>query len=153
MKGAPILPADFPREVEAFACDLDRTLIAEDVELRPRTQAAIARSRAAGLPVIIVTGRMFQSARRYAEEAGITEPIVCYQGAVVADPTTGEFLRHVPMPEAEAREVIDAVAALGHTVLCYVDDELYVARETPESDAYAGFQRSEERRVGKECRL
>ncbi len=83
---------------------------------------------------------MFQSVRRYALQAGITDPVVCYQGAVVADPTTGEFLRHVPMPEPEAREVIPAVEALGYTILVYVDDELYVSRETPESDAYAGFQ-------------
>ena len=83
---------------------------------------------------------MFQSVRRYALQAGITDPVVCYQGAVVADPTTGEFLRHVPMPEPEAREVISAVEALGYTILVYVDDELYVSRETPDSDAYAGFQ-------------
>jgi Cof subfamily protein (haloacid dehalogenase superfamily) len=108
--------------------------------LRPRTTAAIAAARAAGIHVLLVTGRMFQSARRYALAAGITDPVVCYQGAVVADPTTGEFLRHVPMPEREARDVIAAVEALGYTILVYVDDELYVARETPESGAYAGFQ-------------
>jgi Cof subfamily protein (haloacid dehalogenase superfamily) len=90
--------------------------------------------------VLLVTGRMFQSVRRYALAAGITDPVVCYQGAVVADPTTGEFLRHVPMPEPEAREVITAVEALGYTILVYIDDELYVSHETPESDAYAGFQ-------------
>jgi Cof subfamily protein (haloacid dehalogenase superfamily) len=108
--------------------------------LRPRTAAAITAAREAGIHVLIVTGRMFQSVRRYALAAGITDPVVCYQGAVVADPVTGEFLRHVPMPEPEAREVIEAVGALGYTILVYVDDELYVARETPESDAYAGFQ-------------
>ncbi len=108
--------------------------------LRPRTAAAIAAARGAGIHVLIVTGRMFQSVRRYALEAGITDPVVCYQGAVVADPVTGEFLRHVPMPEPEAREVIEAVEALGYTILVYVDDELYVARETSESHAYAGFQ-------------
>jgi Cof subfamily protein (haloacid dehalogenase superfamily) len=90
--------------------------------------------------VIIVTGRMFRSVRRYALAAQMTEPVVCYQGAVVADPVSGEFLRHVPMPMAEALEVIEATAELGYTVLCYVDDELYVARETPASDAYAQFQ-------------
>jgi hypothetical protein len=108
--------------------------------LRPRTKAAIAGARAAGLHVVLVTGRMFQSVRRYAVEAGLDDPVVCYQGAVVADPVTGEFLRHVPMPLEEAREVIDAVERLGYTILVYVDDELYVARETPESDSYAGFQ-------------
>jgi Cof subfamily protein (haloacid dehalogenase superfamily) len=97
-------------------------------------------ARGAGIHVLLVTGRMFQSVRRYALAAGITDPVVCYQGAVVADPTTGEFLRHVPMPEPEAREVITAVEALGYTILVYVDDELYVSHETPESDAYAGFQ-------------
>jgi Cof subfamily protein (haloacid dehalogenase superfamily) len=102
--------------------------------------AAIAAARAAGIHFLLVTGRMFQSVRRYALAAGITDPVVCYQGAVVADPTTGEFMRHVPMPEPEAREVIPAVEALGYTILVYVDDELYVSRETPASDAYAGFQ-------------
>jgi Cof subfamily protein (haloacid dehalogenase superfamily) len=108
--------------------------------LRPRTVAAIGAAREAGIHVLIVTGRMFQSVRRYALAAGITDPVVCYQGAVVADPVTGEFLRHVPMPEPESREVISAVEALGYTILVYVDDELYVAQETPASDAYAGFQ-------------
>jgi Cof subfamily protein (haloacid dehalogenase superfamily) len=134
--------------VEALACDLDRTLIGKDVELRPRTRAAIALARDSGIPVIIVTGRMFQSVRRYALAAGISEPVVCYQGAVVAEPVSGEFLRHVPMPLAEALEVIEAVSAFEYTVLCYVDDELYVALETPASDAYAGFQHLQVHAVG-----
>ena len=46
-----LLPPDFPSRVEALACDLDRTLIAADVELRPRTRAAIAAARAADVLV------------------------------------------------------------------------------------------------------
>jgi len=126
--------------VQALASDLDRTLIGEDAVLHPRTAAAISAAREAGIHFLLVTGRMFQSVRRYALAAGITDPVVCYQGAVVADPVTGEFLRHVPMPEEEAREVIAAIDALGYTILVYVDDELYVSHETAESDAYAGFQ-------------
>jgi len=98
--------------------------------------------------VIIVTGRMFRSVRPYAVEAGLDDPVICYQGAVVADPVTGEFLRHVPMPLDEAREAIAAVERYGHTILVYVDDELYVARETPESEAYAGFQHLVVHQVG-----
>ncbi len=116
--------------------------------LRPRTTAAIGAARSAGIHFLIVTGRMFQSVRPYAVAAGITDPVVCYQGAVVADPVTGEFLRHVPMPEAEAREVIGIVEATGRTILVYVDDELYVAHETPETDAYSGFQHLEVNVVG-----
>ncbi len=108
--------------------------------LRPRTVAAIGAARAAGVRVVLVTGRMFQSVRRYARQAGIDDPVVCYQGAVVADPTTGEFLRHEPIPLELAREAIAILAADGWPINCYVDDELYVAEQTEESRRYAEFQ-------------
>jgi Cof subfamily protein (haloacid dehalogenase superfamily) len=108
--------------------------------LRPRTVRAIAAARAAGIRVLIVTGRMFQSARPYAQEAGIRDPLICYQGAVVADPVTGEFLRHEPIPLALAREAIAAVQNAGFALNVYVDDELYVAQLTQNAERYAGFQ-------------
>jgi Cof subfamily protein (haloacid dehalogenase superfamily) len=134
--------------VRAFACDLDRTLIGEDAALRPRTKAAIAAALDAGAHVILVTGRMFRSVRPYAEAAGITDPVVCYQGAVVADTVTGRFLRHEPIPLELAREAIAAVEGEGYPLNCYVDDELYVARHTQASEAYASFQNLEVHAVG-----
>jgi len=116
--------------------------------LRPRTRAAIAAVRATGAHVIVVTGRMFRSTRPYALEAGLDDPVVCYQGAVVAEPVTGEFLREICIPRPVALEAIDAVIAAGFHVNCYVDDELYVAEVTPEALAYAGFQNLEIREVG-----
>jgi len=134
--------------VAAFALDLDRTLIAEDGVLRPRTRAALRGVRAAGAHVLVVTGRMFRSVRRYLEEADLDDPVVCYQGAVVADPGSGEFLLHVPIPLADAREAMDAVVAAGFHLNCYVDDLLYVAEVTPEARAYADFQQLEIHAVG-----
>jgi len=98
--------------------------------------------------VIVVTGRMFRSARPYVLEAGIDDPVICYQGAVVADPTTGEFLRHVPIPLPDALDVIDTVTEAGFHLNCYVDDLLYVAEVTPEARRYADFQHLEIHAVG-----
>jgi Cof subfamily protein (haloacid dehalogenase superfamily) len=116
--------------------------------LRPRTAAAIARARAAGIHVLVVTGRMYRSVLPYLDEAGLDDPVVCYQGAVVADPKTGRFLRHVPIPRPVALEAMDAVVAAGFHLNCYVNDELYVAEETPEARAYADFQHLEINVVG-----
>jgi Cof subfamily protein (haloacid dehalogenase superfamily) len=116
--------------------------------LRPRTRDAIAAVRAAGTHVIVVTGRMFVSTRPFVLEAQIDDPVVCYQGAVVADPTTGEWLRHVPIPRAAALEAIDAVTEAGFHINCYVDDKLYVAKETPEARAYADFNHIPVHEVG-----
>jgi hypothetical protein len=108
--------------------------------LRPRTEAALRAARAAEIHVVVVTGRMFRSVRPYLEQAGLEEPVVCYQGAVVADPVSGRFLRHEPIPLELAREAIAAVQDAGFSLNCYVDDELYVARETDGARSYADFQ-------------
>ena len=96
--------------------------------------------RERGSHVLLVTGRMFRSALPYAVAAGIEEPLVCYQGAVVADPAGGEFLRHEPIPLELAREAIEAVQSEGFGLNCYVDDDLYVAEITEHARAYADFQ-------------
>jgi Cof subfamily protein (haloacid dehalogenase superfamily) len=83
---------------------------------------------------------MFRSVRPYLERAGLEEPVVCYQGAVVAEPASGRFLRHVPIELELAREAIAAVQARGFALNCYVDDDLYVAAEHPGARAYADFQ-------------
>jgi len=83
---------------------------------------------------------MFRSVRPYLERAGLDEPVVCYQGAVVAEPATGEFLRHLPIELELAREAIAAVQERGFALNCYVDDDLCVAEENPGARAYADFQ-------------
>ena len=98
--------------------------------------------------VIVATGRMFQAVRPYVLAAGLDEPVVCYQGAVVAEPVSGRFLRHEPIPLELAREAVSTVAAEGHHLNVYVDDELYVAAVTREARAYADFQHIEIHAVG-----
>jgi Cof subfamily protein (haloacid dehalogenase superfamily) len=123
-------------------------LIAEDGVLPPRTRDGLARTRGTGIHVVVVTGRMFRAVRPYLEQAELDDLVVCYQGAVVADPTTGAFLLHVPIPLTEAREAMDAVVAAGFHLNCYLDDLLYVAEVTPEARSYADFQHLEIHAVG-----
>jgi hypothetical protein len=115
-------------------------LIGEDTVLRPRTIAAIAAVREAGIPVVIATGRMFRAVRPYLEQAEIDTPVVCYQGAAVVEPRSGRFLRHLPIELDLAREAISLLLEAGYEPNCYVDDELYVARETAYARGYANFQ-------------
>jgi Cof subfamily protein (haloacid dehalogenase superfamily) len=90
--------------------------------------------------VIVATGRMFRSVTPYLAQAELATPVVCYQGAVVADPASGRFLLHEPIPLELGREAIATLEDEGFPVNCYVHDELYVSRATPESDSYASFQ-------------
>ena len=123
-----------------IASDFDRTLIGEDALLHPRTRDALRAISADGRHVIVVTGRMFRSIRPYLLDAGLHDPVVCYQGAVVADPVSGDWLRHEPIPLELAKEAIEAIEAEGMPLNCYVDDDLVVARATDANRAYAEFQ-------------
>jgi hypothetical protein len=98
--------------------------------------------------VIVVTGRMFRATLPYLQEAGLDDPVVCYQGAVVADPSTGELLRHVPIPLDAAREAMDAVIGAGYHLNVYVGDELYVAELNAEAERYSTFQQIPVHAVG-----
>jgi hypothetical protein len=58
----------------------------------------------------------------------------------VAEPVSGRWLRHEPIPLELARETISALNDEGFGLNCYVNDELYVAEITPQAEQYAGFQ-------------
>ena len=89
--------------------------------------------------MIVVTGRMVQSVRRALEPAGLHDPVICYQGAVVVD-GDGTWLRHEPIPFELAREALVFAAGEGYSPNVYVGDELYVATVTAEARNYAEFQ-------------
>jgi Cof subfamily protein (haloacid dehalogenase superfamily) len=115
--------------------------------LQPRTLAVLERARDEALPIIVVTGRMVQSARRVLAPARLPDPMICYQGAAVVA-SDGEWLLHRPIDVDTAREVIAAVEAAGYPPNVYVDDELYVSEATEYSRRYADFQHIELHEVG-----
>ena len=126
------------RAVRAVAMDLDGTVLDETFQPSPRTAEAVARAEASGIACLIATGRMFVSARRVAEKLGIQRPLVCYQGALVADPVTGEVLVHRPIEASLAREIISAMPEEhARRSNLYVDDELYVWEENEATLRYA----------------
>ena len=98
--------------------------------------------------MIVATGRMFRSVRPYLEEAGITDLVVCYQGAAVIDPVTGTFVLHEPILLETAREAVILLTELGYAPNCYVDDRLFVAEHTEYSRMYSDFQHLPVEEVG-----
>ena len=135
-----------PAAVEAVAMDLDRTILPRSLELTDRLVAAVAAVRATGVRPIIATGRMFRSARPFALRLDLDTPLICYQGALIADARSGEWLVHTPMPVPLAREVLGALD--GQHVNVYVHDELYVEELNADALEYARHSKLAPRVVG-----
>lgn len=137
MTPPPVIdPAAFA--VRLIASDLDGTLIGRDLMWPAGLPDALAVVRAAGIETIVTTGRMLQSARRMVARLGFTTgPVICYQGALVADLGSGEWLHHVPMRGEAAAAVVRQVRTMGRQLNACIDDQLFVEAVTAEARRYA----------------
>lgn len=92
---------------------------------------------------------MYVSSRPFAEDLGLTLPLVCYQGALIRE-MTGEqrVLRHSPTPLRLAHEIARFAQANDLTMHVYLDDCAYTARSTANSAFYAELNKIEVVEVG-----
>ncbi len=129
--------------IRLIALDLDGTLVGPGLTISPRVQDSIARARARGMHVTIVTGRMFAAARPYAQTLGIAGPLVCYQGAAIFEASTGEVLRETPVPQDVTRAVLDWAQEHRVHAQCYAGDALYVQQVNRFSKRYTDIAKVE----------
>jgi Cof subfamily protein (haloacid dehalogenase superfamily) len=101
---------DFWTASRVVAVDLDGTLLRTDKTVSRRTVAALAATIAAGVRVVIVTGRPPRFVRAVAAEAGLTGPAVCSNGAIVYDPVSDAMDIVRPLPILLAAQVARSVA-------------------------------------------
>lgn len=123
--------------VQLIALDLDDTLLTSRLTISPRTRAVLKRLRKQGIKLTLATGRMFRSARPYAEELEMDVPLITYQGALVKSALSGEIFYEKPVPPADAAAVIERVKARGLHYQTYFCDNLYMERLSAEGKAYA----------------
>ncbi len=97
--------------VRLVALDIDGTLLRSDRTLSPRCREAVARARALGVRVVLVTGRRNPSARRVADELGEGLPLVVHNGALIVE--DGRIIRCRPLAREVAARAIQAGRALG----------------------------------------
>ena len=100
-----------------MATDLDGTIVRSDGAVAPRTLAAFRACAEAGVHVVFVTGRPVRWTAPLAADAGLTQPVVCANGAVVYDLGSERVLRRRALPPAAVltvagrlREALPAIA-------------------------------------------
>jgi hypothetical protein len=93
-----------------LAVDVDGTLLRHDGTVGAVDAAAIGRLRAEGVPVTIVTGRMYSGTRAVAGEIGLRGPIACVDGSHIVDLADDRALYASPIAGADALALRDVLA-------------------------------------------
>lgn len=87
--------------------DMDGTLLNSDKEVSPDTVEALRTLMKTGARVTLATGRIYRAAKRYADQIGMTTPLICCNGAVIVDPVTDELLFGAPIPATIGKQVLE----------------------------------------------
>ena len=107
------------------ATDLDGTLLGPNKEISPDNFKAVERLRAAGLQIILASGRRHQNSIRFQRLLGLKGPIIACQGGLIRDGETGDVLEAHFISPALVREIVDIGTDAGVQVIYYHLDHLY----------------------------
>jgi Cof subfamily protein (haloacid dehalogenase superfamily) len=121
--------------IKLIALDLDGTLLDSSLSIPEANKRAVREAMERGVSVVINTGRMFCSTRRFAARLGVSGPVICYNGAMICRPD-GTVIFHEPLDLEVARGLLLIFEKRGLYVQSYIDDALYVKEIDAETISY-----------------
>ena len=113
--------------IKMFVTDIDGTLLMPGQKVSAKNIEAVHKMIAAGVKVIIATGRMHCAALPVAAQLGVPVPIISYNGAVIKS-SDGELIHAKYMDAAKVLALINFFEERGWHLQSYSGDVLYVPK-------------------------
>jgi Cof subfamily protein (haloacid dehalogenase superfamily) len=110
-----------PLRYRMLAVDIDGTLVNGDDELTPVVCAALRRAAAAGVRLVLATGRRYSRALPLVEPLGIETPIVSASGALIKDALDHRTLHVARFADGDLRRLLEITAGRGFDAVLYAD--------------------------------
>ena len=107
--------------------DIDGTLIKPDQTLSSETIKAIRRARDKGVMIVLSTGRMYRSARLYADELELDFPIISANGSYVKDKATDEVIYEKNLSKDDLNFIMGVLDKYGVKINFYNNDTMYIS--------------------------
>ncbi|MFM7292231.1 MAG: HAD hydrolase family protein [Planctomycetia bacterium] len=101
--------------------DVDGTVTNSSHEITAATCGAVAEVRAAGIRVVLATGRRYRDTLPVAARLGIVGPLITASGALVKRSADHVTLSRAAFGEAVLEGVVAAIVAAGHEPVLYSD--------------------------------
>ncbi len=135
--------------IRLAAIDLDGTLLRDNMTVSAYTRDVIGRVAARGIRIVAATGRMFDSARTKVKLLGLPDvPVICYTGAWCGMSESGKILWQDGLSLDTARAILAEGRAQGWVMQSYIDDEIFIEKETPLEILCRRFRAKPARMIG-----
>ncbi|URZ02265.1 Cof-type HAD-IIB family hydrolase [Clostridium felsineum] len=108
--------------------DIDGTLLNSEHKISQNTKEAIRIAiNEKNIPVILVSARMPKGILFLLKELNVSQPIICYSGALVMDDKTN-IISNVTIPIIDVEAVFKFAKEIGIHVSLYRNDEWYIEK-------------------------
>lgn len=121
--------------IKMIVSDLDGTMLNPAYRIPDANKLAVRKAMDAGVVVTLATGRMYSSAKVYADELGLTAPIITYNGAVVKT-AAGELVSGEFMDRTTVRSVLEYCFSNDYYIQLYAEGEFYYVVQTEAARDY-----------------
>lgn len=109
---------------DLLAVDLDGTLLDSQHNLPEANRAALHRAHAAGLKILLCTGRAYTETRPILQQIGLDlDATVTVFGALLSEAGSGRTIERTPIPLETAYQVTDWLQTIGYPVLWLTDPQ------------------------------
>ena len=124
----------FPFRLAVF--DMDGTLLGPDKKISIENRDALERLRAAGVEVVIASGRHQTNIAHFEQSLGFLGWIISAGGAVVTNAATGEIIHEITVPQDLALELFHRGREAGFGLIGYHNTGIFCDRRTEWTDLY-----------------
>ena len=109
------------RRIQILAIDVDGTLLNRENQLSPRTKSAVHCAAAAGLKIVLASGRRYRQVLHLVEPLQLESPLITASGALIKQPPEHRTLFRAQFPEQLLGNVCRFVHESGFDTLVYAD--------------------------------
>lgn len=136
-------------KIKLICIDMDGTLLNSKHEVSNENKKAIKKAHDRGVNIALCTGRMFLSAKYYADLIGINTPIIASNGAFIKNGYNDKAIYENPLPKDIAIEIYKIAKKYGLTIQFNSWNVLFMETPASEEHAYVVMNRDlpEEKRV------
>jgi Cof subfamily protein (haloacid dehalogenase superfamily) len=124
-------PAETAADIRLLVLDIDGTIADESNHIRESVARAVDLVKRQGVAVAIATGRRYQSSLPAYDFIGATLPLICYEGGLIRERSTGFTHRHWPLGPHVVAQILDHTERLSLngslSVHFHIEDDLYIS--------------------------
>jgi Cof subfamily protein (haloacid dehalogenase superfamily) len=120
-----------------LALDLDDTLLRSDLTISFRTRNAIKKAEAAGVTVVLASGRTQAAMERFSRILGMHKRagyLICSNGTIICESRTGAVVFESMVNPQTALVAFNLADTEGFAVQIYENDIMYVSRTNEYTD-------------------